>query len=306
MQLPYNDFGTWIRARFGAKIQKISVNAGFTCPNRDGSLGVGGCVFCNNATFNPTYCDSNNTIRKQLEDGKSFFNRKYKDMKYLAYFQAYTNTYASLDKLKSIYEEALNVEDVVGIVIGTRPDCVDSNLLDYFECLNRQTFLCVEYGIESANNSTLKRINRGHDFECSSRAVAETAQRGIMTGGHVIIGLPGEDKEENLRQAETISGMQLDILKLHQLQIIKGTKLEQEYSKKPFHLYNVDEYVCLMAEYVSRLREDLIIDRFVSQSPKELLVAPYWGIKNHEFTDKLVNYMKTHNITQGCKVTKKV
>ena len=222
--MQYNDFGTWLRKRFpDFRVQKISIDAGFTCPNRDGRISTGGCTFCDNRTFNPSYCDRRKSIHEQLREGKRFFNRKYSDMKYLAYFQAFTNTYGSLDSLRRMYEEALAEEDVVGLVIGTRPDCISAPLLDYLEELSRQTFLIVEYGIESANDATLRRINRGHTFECSRKAVEMTAERGILTGGHIILGLPGEDREESLRQAPIISSLPLNILKIHQMQIIKGT-----------------------------------------------------------------------------------
>ena len=295
----YCDYGTWIRSRFPFRVQKISVDAGFTCPNRDGRISTGGCIFCNNRTFNPSYCDSRHSVSQQLEEGKRFFARKYPDMKYLAYFQAYTNTYASLDRLKALYEEALGVEDVVGIVIGTRPDCMSDELLDYLSSLNERTFLIVEYGIESANDLTLQFINRGHTFEQSRQAISKTHQRGILTGGHIILGLPGEDAEESIRQASLISALDLDILKIHQMHIIRGTALERIYEQKPFHIYSVDEYIRLIASYIQHLRKDLVLERFASQSPPELLVAPHWGLKNYEFTNLLINYLRQHKIYQG-------
>lgn len=282
----YNDFGSWIRKRFpDFRVQKISIDAGFSCPNRDGRISSGGCTYCDNRTFNPSYCDRRKSITEQLEEGKAFFGRKYPDMKYLAYFQAYTNTYAKVELLRQMYEEALQVEDVVGIVIGTRPDCVSDELLDYLEVLNRRTFVLVEYGIESANDETLKRINRGHDFACCRDAVERTHARGILTGAHIIIGLPGEDAAESLRQAPIISSLPIDILKIHQMQIIKGTRLAQEYAEHPFHVYTVEEYIDVIVKYIRLLRKDLVLERFVSQSPKELLVAPKWGLKNYEFTN---------------------
>lgn len=286
--MQYNDFGTWLRKRFpDFRVQKISIDAGFTCPNRDGRISTGGCTFCDNRTFNPSYCDRRKSIHEQLREGKRFFNRKYSDMKYLAYFQAFTNTYGSLDSLRRMYEEALAEEDVVGLVIGTRPDCISAPLLDYLEELSRQTFLIVEYGIESANDATLRRINRGHTFECSRKAVEMTAERGILTGGHIILGLPGEDREESLRQAPIISSLPLNILKIHQMQIIKGTRLAEEYLQQPFPLYTVEEYLHLIADYISLLRKDLVLERFVSQSPPELLIAPRWGLKNYQFAHLL-------------------
>lgn len=294
--MEYKDFGTWIRERFPFKVQKISIDAGFTCPNRDGSISLGGCTFCDNRTFSPSFCNNQKTVTRQLEDGKAFFAHKYPDMKYLAYFQSYTNTYAGTERLKQMYEEALRVSDIVGIVIGTRPDCVSDELLDYLEELNRRTFLIVEYGIESANNETLRRINRGHTFECSRDAIVRTHRRGILTGGHIILGLPGENAQESIRQAPIISDLPLDILKIHQLQIIKGTKLALEYTREPFHLYEVDEYIDLIINYVSALRNDLILERFVSQSPPDLLIAPKWGLKNHEFTNLLNKRLKEREV----------
>ena len=295
----YYDYGTWIRHRFPFRVQKISVDAGFTCPNRDGRLSTGGCIYCDNRTFNPAYCQRQDSIARQLEAGKQFFARKYPEMKYLAYFQAYTNTYAALDHLKALYEEALQVEDVVGIVIGTRPDCVSDALLDYLEALNRRCFLIVEYGVESANDATLRRINRGHTFEQSRQAIIKTHERGILTGAHIILGLPGEAIQEHLRQAPIISSLPIDILKIHQMQIIRGTRLAEEFEREPFHIYTTDEYIHLIASYIQRLRKDLVLERFVSQSPKEMLIAPHWGLKNHEFTDLLNNYLKAHDIHQG-------
>ena len=295
----YYDYGTWIRSRFPFRVQKISVDAGFTCPNRDGRLSTGGCIYCDNRTFNPSYCQRHDSITRQLEAGKLFFARKYPEMKYLAYFQAYTNTYASLGHLEALYEEALRVEDVVGIVIGTRPDCISDELLDYLEALNQRCFLIVEFGVESANDETLRRINRGHTFEQSRQAIIKTHERGILTGAHIILGLPGEEAEENLRQAPVISSLPIDILKIHQMQIIRGTRLAEMFEREPFHIYDVDEYIRLIASYIQRLRKDLVLERFVSQSPKDMRIAPQWGLKNHEFTDRLNNYLKEHDIHQG-------
>ena len=295
----YNDYGTWIRRQFPYRVQKISIDAGFTCPNRDGRISTGGCIYCDNRTFNPSYCQRRHSVTQQLEEGKRFFAHKYPDMKYLAYFQAFTNTYAPLSQLKALYEEALQVDDIVGIVIGTRPDCVSDELLDYLAELNQRTFVLVEYGIESANNDTLLRINRGHSFEQSQEAIQRTHQRGLLTGAHIILGLPGEDAAESLRQASIISSLPIEILKIHQMQIIRGTRLAEEFAANPFHIYTVDEYIQLIAEYIQRLRPDLILERFVSQSPKELLIAPHWGLKNYEFTNLLVNYLKQNKIYQG-------
>lgn len=297
----YNDFGHWIRQQFPYRVQKLSVDAGFSCPNRDGRISTGGCVYCNNKTFNPSYCDRSKSITEQLIEGKAFFARKYPTMKYLAYFQAFTNTYDSLDRLKKKYEEALSVEDMVGIVIGTRPDCMTDELLDYLEELSQRMFVLVEYGIESTDDVTLRRINRGHDFACTKKMVGKTAERNILCGGHIIMGLPGEQREDIIRQAPIISSLPLNILKIHQMQIIRDTPLAQQYHSDPTicQLYDVDEYIRLIGDYLPYLRKDLILERFVSQSPKDLLIAPQWGLKNHEFTDRLNKYLEEHHIFQG-------
>ena len=297
----YNDLSAYLSAHFPYKVQKISLNAGFTCPNRDGTVGYGGCTYCNNQTFNPAYCKTEKTVTEQLEEGKQFFARKYPDMKFLAYFQAYTNTYAELEELKRKYEEALSVADVVGLVIGTRPDCMPDALLDYLEELNKRTFLMVEYGVESTDNTTLKRINRGHTFEVAQEAIRKTAARGIRVGAHIILGLPGESREMLIEQAGVLSALPLTTLKLHQLQLIKGTRMAAEYADRPedFHLYTADEYIDLAIDYVEHLRPDIVLERFVSQSPKELLIAPDWGLKNHEFTDKVKKRMRERDSWQG-------
>lgn len=295
----YNDYGAWMRRQFPFRVQKISIDAGFSCPNRDGHISHGGCTFCDNRTFNPSYCQPSKSITEQITEGKEFFRHKYPDMKYLAHFQAFSNTYATLDTLQRRYEEALSAEDVVGIVIGTRPDCVSDEILNYLESLNQQTFMIVEYGIESVSDDTLRRVNRGHNFECSRRAIIETHNRGILTGAHIILGLPGESAEDNVRQANIISALPIDILKLHQLQIIRGTQLAAEYERQPFNLYTADEYIDLCRRYIERLRPDMVLERFVSQSPKELLVAPKWGLKNYEFANRFVNYMKRMDSWQG-------
>lgn len=295
----YNDYGSWIRRQFPCRVQKISIDAGFTCPNRDGRISTGGCIYCDNRTFNPEYCQRRDSISQQLEAGKLFFGKKYPDMKYLAYFQAYTNTYGSIDHLRLLYEEALKTDDVAGIVIGTRPDCISDELLDYLEGLNKRTFLMVEYGVESANDETLKLINRGHNFSDSVSAIAKTHARGILTGAHIILGLPGEDETESLRQAPIISSLPIDVLKIHQMQIVKGTRLAEMYQEKPFHVYTVDEYISLIANYIQKLRKDLVLERFVSQSPKDMIIAPHWGLKNYQFTNLLNNYLRKNNIHQG-------
>lgn len=297
----YNEYGTFLHRYFEGKVQKITVNAGFTCPNRDGTVGWGGCTYCNNQTFNPEYCKTEKSVTEQLHEGMAFFSRKYPEMRYLAYFQAYTNTYASLNHLKKLYEEALSVDGVVGLVIGTRPDCVSEVLLDYLEQLAQRTFLLVEYGLESTDDVILQRINRGHDFATARDAVERTAERGILVGGHIILGLPGDTSESLLAQAGVVSRLPLTLLKIHQLQIVRGTRMAAEYVESPadFRLFALDEYLNTLIAYIRHLRPDLVLERFVSQSPKELLLAPDWGLKNYEFTALLRKRMLEMGVRQG-------
>ena len=280
-------YGEWLRQQLGCKVQKIALNAGFTCPNRDGRVGHGGCTYCNNQTFNPGYCATQKSVTQQLEEGKAFFSRKYPDMKYLAYFQAYTNTYAAVEHCIALYEEALAVADVVGLVIATRPDCMPSALLDYLTQLNQRTFLIVEYGVESASDDTLRWINRGHTWQQSVEAIHETARRGIRVGAHLILGFPGDTREELIRQARLVASLPLTTLKLHQLQVIRGTRMALEYERHPWPMPTVEEYIQLVRDYVRQLPPTMLLERFVSSSPAELLLAPKWGLKNHEFMDLL-------------------
>lgn len=297
----YRTFQDFLTEHFERKVQKISINAGFTCPNRDGSKGYGGCTYCNNQTFNPAYCLTEKIITTQLEEGIRFFARKYPDMDYLAYFQAYTNTYDSLDHLTTLYEEALRVPRVKGMVIGTRPDCMPDDLLEYLENLSKEFFILVEYGVESTLDKTLSFINRGHDFECSADAIRRTADKGIPVGAHIILGLPGETSSEIVHHADVLNELPLSTIKLHQLQLIRGTKLAAQVEQNPELIpwFSADEYANVVVSFLERLRSDIAVERFVSQSPPELLIAPDWGLKNYEFTYLVEKKMKKSGTYQG-------
>lgn len=298
---PYNDFTSYLSLHFPHKVQKISIDAGFNCPNRDGTKGRGGCTYCNNRSFSPEYDECSKTVTEQLKKGISFFSHKYTEMKYLAYFQSYTNTYNDVDLLISLYEEALAYPDVVGLVVSTRPDCMPDELLKYFEKKRANYFIIIEYGIESTLNKTLERVNRQHTFEKSCETILKTAQIGIPVGGHMILGLPGESFKEILSHASTLSTLPLTTLKLHQLQIIKGTAMAREYKLLPdsFHMFELDEYIELCVDFSERLNPDFFIERFASQSPKDLLLAPNWGIKNNELTQKIIKRFKERKTFQG-------
>lgn len=297
----YNDFPTYFRNQFAERVQKVSVDAGFTCPNRDGTKGTGGCAYCNNKTFKPSYCNLETSVTEQIQQGVDFFAGKYKSMKFLAYFQAYTNTYAPLEDLKRLYEEALQHPKIVGLVISTRPDAVNEKLLDYLAELSRRTYVMVEFGLESHLNQTLKKINRGHTFEESVWALEETAKRGINNGAHLILGLPGETRADWLEQAKVISALPVKNLKLHQLQIHKGTVFEKQYRENPeaFHIFSAPEYVELVVDYLELLNPKIIVERFISQAPPEMLIAPKWGLKNFEFVAKVEKRLKERNTWQG-------
>lgn len=297
----YRDFSDFLSQKFPYKVQKISINAGFTCPNRDGSKGRGGCTYCNNQSFSPGYGKPTKSISEQLADGIGFFSHKYPEMKYLAYFQSYTNTYDSVDKLIAMYEEALSYPDVVGIIIGTRPDCMPKELLNYFAELNKKTFVLIEYGVETTLNKTLERINRQHTWEESVEAIRRTAAKNIPVGAHLILGLPGETDEDILHHATEISRLPLTTVKLHQLQIIRGTAMAKEYTLLPesFQIFELDEYIDLCVNFAERLNPDFHIERFASQSPKNLLIAPDWGLKNWELTQKVIKRFRERSTYQG-------
>jgi radical SAM protein (TIGR01212 family) len=282
---PYYDFSDFLKKTFPFKVQKISVDAGFTCPNRDGSKGYGGCTYCNNRSFVPACSETAKSISAQLDEGTRFFAYKYPTMKYLAYFQSYTNTYADLETLCRKYGEALTFPGVAGLIIGTRPDCIPRDLLDYLAALARKTFVLIEYGVESVSDDTLQRINRGHDYRTSVETIRNTHARGIYTGAHLILGLPGESRQQMLQHADVISELPLTSLKLHQLQIVRHTAMGNEYMAHPerFHLFTPEEYAELIVDFMERLNPAIAVERFIAQSPKALLIAPDWGLKNHEF-----------------------
>lgn len=283
----YNAYSTWFASYFGERVQKVSLDAGFTCPNRDGTLGSGGCTYCSNEAFNPSYCSPEKSITQQLEEGIPFHQRRYRRAKrYLAYFQAYTNTYSGIDKLKAMYSEALAYPGIEGLVIGTRPDCISEELLDYLAELNREKFLIVEYGIESVYDKTLNRINRGHDYATAAKAVALTAERGIRTGAHFILGLPGETNDEIIDSASVISELPLHSVKLHQLQIFKDTVMAEEYVANPekFNLFTPAEYLDLVIAFIERLNPSIMIERISSEAPPRTLADPrLWDLRTDEF-----------------------
>jgi hypothetical protein len=288
----FTEYGEYLQRLFpGGKVQKLSVNAGFRCPNRDGSIGVGGCIYCRNEAFSPAYCHGGSSVSNQIESGKHFFSRKYPTMRYLAYFQNYTNTYGSTAELKALYEEALSCSDVVGLIVGTRPDCLDADTLRLLSDINRRRKVIIEFGAESSHDKTLQLINRGHTWQCTVDAVNAAAKAGLSCGLHLIMGLPGESIEDMLTTTQRVSQLPIDTVKFHHLQVLKDTRLKQLIGQsaidyKPFE---IDEYVDLCAQIVRLIPRRIAIERFLAQSPPELVAAPHWGLKNYQFMHLLLH-----------------
>ncbi len=297
----YLNYNTILKSEFSERVQKISVNAGFTCPNREGSKGTGGCTYCNNQSFSPGYAKPIKSVTEQIEEGIAFFHHKYEAQKYLAYFQSYTNTYDKLENLTRIYEEALKNPKIAGIVVGTRPDCVSIELLDYFTELSKRYYVMIEYGVESTCDDTLQLINRGHDYTSAENAIRNTAGKGLHTAAHLILGLPGESREMILSHADNVSELPLTAIKLHQLQLVKGTVMARQYAENPemFNMMTAAEYIELVIDFLERLNPEIAVERFVSQSPEQLLIAPHWGLKNFEFVHKIEKRLKERNTWQG-------
>ena len=299
----YNSFVGYFKRKYGERLQKIVLDAGFTCPNRDGKVGRGGCTYCDNAAFHPSYSTAGKSLHQQMDEGIEFHKVRYRTTEhYLAYFQSFSNTHAPLERLKALYEEALSHPDVVGIVIGTRPDCVDEEKLDYIAELAKKHVVIVEYGIESCYDRTLGRINRGHDFETARRAVEMTAQRGIDVGAHFILGLPGETKQMMLDSCALINALPIRSVKFHQLQIVKGTRMEKEYAECPedFERFSLDEYLDFFTDMLERLRPDLFIERFVGEVPPRFVNETPWGlIRNVELLRLLEKRLEERDTWQG-------
>ncbi len=298
----YLDYSSFIKLKFGERVQKISLDIGFSCPNRDGSKGVGGCTYCNNNTFNPDYCEPQKSVKTQLEQGIEFFSRKGKNNKFLAYFQAYTNTYSDFESLKQLYLEALRVPKVVGLAIGTRPDCISEEIIDFLDTLSKTYFISLEFGVESTNEKTLLQVNRCHTFEETKATFNLCKNKGFHLGAHIILGLPGESESDLINHAIEISKLPINTLKLHHLQIVRNSVMAVQYKRIPenFNLFTSDNYINFISKFITHLRPDIIIERFISEAPKELLIAPKWGgLKNFEIVAKIDKNLQHKNLWQG-------
>lgn len=282
------------------KLQKIPIDGGFSCPNRDGTCGHGGCSFCRNEAFAPSYCREAGSIAAQLEVGKRFFGRKHRgEVGYVAYFQSYTGTHASIGQLRSRYDEALSVEGIVGLAIGTRPDCLSDEVLDLLSDLQKRTDIQLEVGVESCYDATLLRVGRGHDFACTVDALRRASARGFRVGIHLIIGLPGESSQMILREADILSELPIASLKLHQLQIVEGTRMAEEWRQRPeaFMALTLDEYVALVADFVARLRKDITVERFAAQGPRDMVLWPKWGVKPALVEERIQEELRKRDVS---------
>lgn len=299
----FNSYSEYFLREFGHRVQKVAIDAGFTCPNRDGTKGTGGCTYCNNDAFNPSYCHPSKSITDQIHEGIEFHKWRYRRAKnYLAYFQAYSNTYASLADLKMMYDEALGYPGVIGLVIGTRPDCMDEEKLEYFSGLAKSYYIILEYGIESCYDRTLDLIHRGHSWEDSLSTITRTARAGIHTGAHMIFGLPGESREDMLAEAEILSRLPLDTVKFHQLQIMKGTAMEKDYLSQPdkYKLFSLPEYISFIAEFIELLNPAIVIERFTGEAPPRFQVGPTWGhIRTDEVMKLIEKELEARDTWQG-------
>ena len=303
MERRFNSYNSYFTRIFGGRVQKISIDAGFSCPNRDGKISTGGCSFCRNDAFNPSYCRPEKSIRQQIEEGIEFHQRRYRRAKqYLAYFQPYSNTYKNVDELEKIYRQALEVEGVIGIVVGTRPDCIDEEKLALLKEINKTHYVMIEYGVESVYDETLKRINRGHDFETAKKAICMTHEFGLPCGGHFIFGLPGESREMMINAADIISELPLTTVKFHQLQIFKDTLMAEEYLNNPeaFHLFTLEDYIEFVIDFTERLNPDLVIERFAGEVPPRYLISkPWMNLRYDEVLNLIEKRMEERNTFQG-------
>ena len=282
MNRRFNSYNSYFVKNFGGRVQKISIDAGFSCPNRDGKISTGGCSFCRNDAFNPSYCRPEKSIRQQIEEGIEFHQRRYRRAKnYLAYFQPYSNTYKNVDELEKIYKQALEVEGVIGIVVGTRPDCIDDDKLSLLKEIQKSHYVMVEYGVESVYDETLKRINRGHDFETAKNAICLTHEYRLPCGAHFIFGLPGESREMMIESADIISELPLTTVKFHQLQIFKDTIMAEEYLQNPeaFHLFTLEDYIEFVIDFTERLNPEIVIERFAGEVPPRYLISKPWMMR---------------------------
>lgn len=297
----YNSFGPFMKKQFGTRVYKVNVDAGFTCPNRDGTLGVEGCIYCNNDSFRPNSCKPTLSISEQVQSGIGHVNKRYKADKFLVYFQAYTNTYAPVAELEKMYHEALSHPGVLGLAIGTRPDAVDTGKIAMLEELAKKYFILIEYGLQSTYDRSLQYINRGHDYQAFLDAIEMTKDRNIAIGAHLIVGFPTETREEMLAMADTISRLPVQFLKVHQLQIVRETPLAEIYRKNPFHVFEYQEYLDFIADFIERTSPEIVFQRLYATAPDAILIAPEWGRNRHQILHDIEKNLELRQTYQGKK-----
>lgn len=298
----FNAYPNYSKRVYGDRVQKVALDVGFTCPNRDGTKGFGGCTYCNNDSFNPSYCDPAMPLHTQIDEGIKFLKRRYKTKKYVAYLQAYSNTYAPLEQLKKIYAEILSHPEITGLVIGTRADCVDDAKLDYIASLAQTHDITIEYGIESCYDRTLALLNRCETFAGVQLALKKTSERGIKTCGHLIFGLPGETRAEMLEEARIVSSLPLDFIKLHQLHIVKGTVMAAQYKKNPemFNLFSLEEYLDFIVDFLELLNPKIVVERLFGEAPPVMMAGPTWGsLRNDQVLKLIEDHLEKRNTQQG-------
>ena len=299
MDRRYNSYNSYLKHKFGCRVHKVAVDMGFTCPNRDGAVARGGCIYCNNKSFVPPYALSRFTLEKQIRTGTEYLKKRFNAEKFLVYFQAYTNTYDKIEKLERLYREALEHDNVVGLVVGTRSDCIDEEKIKLFESLAKDWFVTLEYGIESIYDKTLNFMNRGHDYQSVLDAIRLTKDRGIQIGAHIIVGFPTETEDEMLKMADEVSGLGIDFIKIHNLHIVKNTPLARIYAEKPFHLFSYEEYIDFILRFLERLSPRIIVERFHTDTPRNLLIAPVWGKSRNEILDGIEKEFARRTTFQG-------
>ena len=299
MDRRYNNYNSYLKEKFGCRVHKVSVDVGFTCPNRDGNVAIGGCIYCNNDSFVPSYAKSRVSLQDQIRTGMEYLKKRFKAEKFIIYFQAYTNTYDKIEKLEKLYREALDSENVVGLAIGTRSDCVDEEKIKLFDDLAKDWFVSIEYGIESIYDKTLEYMNRGHNYKSIIDAIRITKERGIHIGAHIIVGFPTEAKEEMLQMANEVSRLNIDFLKVHNLHIVKNTPLARMYAKDPFHLFNYQEYLDFITCFLERLAPNIVIERLFTDTPQDLLIAPRWNKTHTEILRGIDMELERRDTYQG-------
>ncbi|GJM14681.1 MAG: TIGR01212 family radical SAM protein [Thermodesulfobacteriota bacterium] len=295
----HNTYRPYIKEKLGYRVNKLSVDMGFTCPNRDGNLAVGGCIYCNNDSFVPPYARARYSMDQQIANGMEYLRNRFKAEKFIIYFQSYTNTYDSVEKLEKMYREALEYDDVIGLAVGTRSDCVDEEKLDMFEELAKDYYVCVEYGIESIYDKTLDYMNRGHDYQSVLDAIEMSKGRGFEIGAHVIVGMPTETKEEMLKMADVVSSLGIDVFKVHNLHIVRNTQLARMYKEEPFQLFTFQEYVTFIVDFLERISPDMIIERLFTDTPHQLLIAPDWGKSHLQILQAIEAELEKRDTYQG-------